>query len=148
MAPDPMGPTPASVVAEARRWIGTPFRHASSARGLGCDCLGLVLGIRRALWPHDAWDAPPYAADWAEAARSERLAEACGRRLSPAGAEPGPGVIVLFRWREGRPASHLAIASSAAAIIHAHARLAVCEVPLGPAWRRRIAACYRFPEMT
>ncbi|MFZ1680734.1 MAG: peptidase P60, partial [Rhizobiaceae bacterium] len=32
------------VVAEAERWIGTPYRHQGSTRGVGCDCLGLVLG--------------------------------------------------------------------------------------------------------
>ena len=57
---------------------------------------------------------------------------------------------MLLRWRDGRPAAHLAIAATsglgALTIIHAHVRCRVAEVPLTPGWRRRIAALYRFPE--
>lgn len=37
------------IVAEARRWIGTPYRHQASLCGVGCDCLGLLRGVWRAL---------------------------------------------------------------------------------------------------
>ncbi|NCO16648.1 MAG: peptidase, partial [Alphaproteobacteria bacterium] len=40
----------ARIVAEARRWIGTPYVHQSSARGAGTDCLGLLRGVWRALY--------------------------------------------------------------------------------------------------
>ena len=29
------------------RWIGTPYRHQASLKGVGCDCLGLVRGVWR-----------------------------------------------------------------------------------------------------
>jgi len=41
------------IVAEARRWIGTPYRHQASLIGVGCDCLGLVRGIWRAVVGRD-----------------------------------------------------------------------------------------------
>ena len=37
------------LVAEARRWLGTPFRWQASVRGVGCDCKGLLAGIAREL---------------------------------------------------------------------------------------------------
>ena len=41
--------TRAAIVAEARAWIGTRYRHQASVKGVGCDCLGLVRGVWRAL---------------------------------------------------------------------------------------------------
>lgn len=35
----------AAVVAEARDWIGTPYRHQASVKHAGCDCLGLIRGV-------------------------------------------------------------------------------------------------------
>ena len=39
----------ADVVATARGWLGTPYLHQASCRGAGCDCLGLLRGLWRAL---------------------------------------------------------------------------------------------------
>ena len=33
------------VVAEARRWLGTPWRHQARLRGVGVDCGGLVVCV-------------------------------------------------------------------------------------------------------
>ena len=35
------------IVDLARGWIGTPYLHQASCRGIGCDCLGLVRGVWR-----------------------------------------------------------------------------------------------------
>ncbi|MEM1422329.1 MAG: peptidase P60, partial [Pseudomonadota bacterium] len=40
---------PDQIAYEASRWIGTPYRHQASLRGVGCDCLGLLRGVWRAL---------------------------------------------------------------------------------------------------
>ena len=56
------------IVAETRAWIGTPYRHQASLKGVGCDCLGLVRGVWRATIGDEPECAPPYAPDWAEAA--------------------------------------------------------------------------------
>jgi hypothetical protein len=37
--------TRAEIVAEARRWLGTPFHHQGYKRGGGADCVGLICGI-------------------------------------------------------------------------------------------------------
>jgi NlpC/P60 family putative phage cell wall peptidase len=70
-----------SVVAEARSWIGTPYQHQASLKGVGCDCLGLVRGVWRATIGAEPEPMPPYAPDWAEAASGEPLVEAALRHL-------------------------------------------------------------------
>ncbi len=61
------------IVAETRRWIGTPYRHQASLQGVGCDCLGLVRGVWRAFAGAEPQDMPSYNADWAETLRAETL---------------------------------------------------------------------------
>jgi NlpC/P60 family putative phage cell wall peptidase len=136
-----------AIVREARAWIGTPYRHGAAVKGVGCDCLGLVLGVRYAC-SGERLTLPAYAPDWAEASGQELLQEACDRVLCPGGAPADrAGLILLFRWRPARPAGHLAIASGEGSLIHAHARAAVAEIPFGFGLRRRLVAAYRFPEM-
>jgi hypothetical protein len=37
------------VVGEARGWLNTPFRHQGRVKGVGVDCLGLLVGVAAAL---------------------------------------------------------------------------------------------------
>jgi NlpC/P60 family putative phage cell wall peptidase len=137
----------AQIVAEARGWIGTPYVHRGALKGAGCDCLGLVLGVWRALVGPLPEVVPPYAADWAEAGAGEPLACAARRWLVelPPDGDIAPGEVLLFRWRPHVAAKHLAIASDAAHMIHAHGGAAVAEVAIVPAWRRQLAYRFRFP---
>lgn len=34
-----------NIIIEARSWIGTPFQHQAAIKNIGCDCIGLVLGV-------------------------------------------------------------------------------------------------------
>ena len=72
----------ADIVAEARAWIGTPYRHQASLAGVGADCLGLVRGVWRGLNGRDAEAPPPYSRDWAEALGEETLIAAADRHLA------------------------------------------------------------------
>ncbi len=140
--------TPDLIVAEARSWIGTPYRHQASLKGVGCDCLGLVLGVWRAFYGPLPQVLPPYAPDWAEAGIGEPLAEAARRHLVPCTDDQiCPGDVLIFRWRAHVAAKHLAIATSAGRMIHAHDGAAVVEVAITSFWRRRIAYRFAFPEI-
>lgn len=135
------------VVAEARAWIGTPYRHQASLQGIGCDCLGLLRGVWRALHGEEPEPTPPYGPDWAEALGAEQLADAAARHLVPIEiADIAAGDVVLFRWRAGLPAKHAAIVTGPATMVHAHDGAAVAEVALTPWWRRRLAYAFRFPD--
>ena len=136
----------ARVVAAARGWIGTPYLHQASLRGIGCDCLGLVRGVWRELHGEEPEAMPVYAADWAEAGGGERLAEAARRHLEEISVDDAePGDVLLFRWRPHLPAKHAAILVDHGRMIHAHDGAAVCEVFYAPFWRRRAAFAFRFP---
>lgn len=37
------------VVAQARTWLGTPFHHNQCQKGVGVDCVHLVIGVAREL---------------------------------------------------------------------------------------------------
>ena len=138
--------TRCELVAEARRWIGTPYLHQASLIGVGCDCLGLVRGVWRAVVGPEPEAAGPYSSDWAEASGQERLLLAGRKYFAPAdiGAFK-PGDVLLFRWRDHVPAKHLAIATGPASMVHAHDGASVAEVALAPAWRRRLAYAFAFP---
>ena len=137
------------VVAVARGFIGTPYRHQGSLKGVGCDCLGLIRGVWRELYGVEPEMPPPYAPDWAERAGKERLLEAaarhCGAALPPG--EMRAGDLLVFRWRAGAAAKHAGIAAPDGRFIHAYEQAAVIESPLAPSWRRRIAGVFRFPEL-
>lgn len=134
------------IVAEARGWIGTPYLHQASLKGVGCDCLGLLRGVWRAVMGAEPEAPAPYTPDWAEAGRRDSLLEAARRHLVEIDVSAiRPGDVLLFRWRDGLPAKHCAIATAPDRMVHAHDGAAVCEVALTPWWRRHLAAAFRFP---
>jgi NlpC/P60 family putative phage cell wall peptidase len=136
------------VVAAAREWLGTPYLHQASLRGVGCDCLGLLRGVWRDLHGAEPESVPPYAPDWAETGGRETLLEAASRHLmAVAPAARAPGDVLLFRWRAHLPAKHLAILSAPDLMIHAHDGASVAEVALGAWWLRHLAAVFRFPPI-
>lgn len=136
----------ADIVALARGWLGTPYLHQASLRGVGCDCLGLLRGVWRDLYGTEPEAATAYTPDWAEASGREQLADAARRHLVEiAVADAAAGDVLLFRWRRELPAKHIGILVSPDRIIHAHDGACVAEVPLTH-WRRRIAFAFRFPE--
>src|SRR5688500_4795322 len=38
-------PSKLDIVAEAKTWMGTPFKHQGRVKGLGVDCVGLIIGV-------------------------------------------------------------------------------------------------------
>lgn len=136
----------AAIVAEARRWIGTPYRHQASVKSVGADCLGLVRGVWRGVVGEEPEAPPGYTPDWAEALGEETLLGAARRHLREIAAGAArEGDVLLFRMALGAPAKHAAVLSGEDRIVHAYWGRAVCETRLVPWWRRRIAAAFAFP---
>ena len=131
------------VVRAARAWIGTPYRHGASRRGVGCDCLGLLRGVWREVVGLEPAPVPPYAPEWAELRDDEPLLDAVARHL-PSGAME-PGAVLVFRWSAAAAAKHCGILVAPDRMVHAYSGLGTIESPLVPAWRRRIVATHRFP---
>ena len=143
----------AAAAAIARTWLGTPYRHQASVKGAACDCLGLVRGVWRELYGAEPEPPPPYRPDWAELGGADALYAAARRHLielPPALADLGD--VLLFRMAEGAVLKHAAIVSQAPQgqfvqmrMIHAYWGRACVESWLGPWWRRRLGAVFRFP---
>src|SRR5688572_25881150 len=134
------------IVAAARAFIGTPYQHQASLKGVGCDCLGLVRGVWRELVGTEPERAPPYSRDWAEASGDETFARAARQHLI----EIDPvqflaGDVLLFRYASRYPAKHAAIVIDVDLMVHAHDGAQVAEVAIAPWWRRRLAFAFRFP---
>jgi NlpC/P60 family putative phage cell wall peptidase len=136
-----------AIVAEALAWVGTPYRHQGSRKGVGCDCLGLVRGVWRAVYGTEPERPGPYARDWAEAGGGDPLLEAAARhcRQKPA-AEMAAGDLLIFRWRPHCAAKHAGVLVAEGRFVHAYEGLAVTVSPLAPQWRRRIAGVFAFPD--
>ncbi len=144
--------TRADVVAEARRWLGTPYRHQGRSRLTGCDCLGLVGGVALALGllPEGWWERE-FDARWAGYGRHPQgstLRAGAEQVLTPV-SQPAPGDVLLVRF--GREPQHFAIVAehplgTGLSIVHAASqRGRVVEQGLDAAWRQRIVAIYRLP---
>lgn len=134
------------VVRIARGWLGTPYHHQASERGVGTDCLGLARGVWRELYGCDAETPLAYTREWAEASGRETMLEAAARHLVPVAiADARPGDVLIFRLRHGLAAKHAGILTEGNRMIHAMEGVAVAEIALSPWWRRRIAAVFSFP---
>lgn len=134
------------VVLAARDWLGTPYRHQASLKGVGADCLGLVRGVWRSLIGPEPTHVEPYSRDWAEVRDAERLRNAARRYLIEQDLdEIAPGHVVLFRWRRGRPGKHLGILTEGERFIHAYEHAGVVESPLSDWWRQRMVHAFVFP---
>ena len=131
----------------ARTWIGTPYIHQASLKGIGCDCLGLLRGVWRELKGPEPETPPPYAPDWSEATGDESLYKALARHL----AEIDPralavGDIALFRVIRAGPAKHCGIIANKdnhVTLIHARQRRRVSEERLRPFWHTKLAHAFR-----
>lgn len=134
------------VVEAAREWIGTPYHHQASVKGVGCDCLGLVRGVYRELCGDEPETVPAYTPDWAEGKLQETLLLGARRHLrerEPEAAEPGD--ILVFRLRERSMAKHMAILATPQTMIHAMEHGPACEIHYGQWWQRHCAASFIFP---
>lgn len=138
-----------AILAEAREWIGTPYMHQASAKHAGCDCLGLVRGVWRALYGDEPEPTPAYTPDWAERTGAETLLEAARRHMRMVTIEDAaPGDVLLFRMHVQAPAKHCAIVDEEARIIHAYWGRAVVRSRFAPWWRARCAAAFSFPDVS
>ena len=133
------------VIAAAREWLGTPYRHQGSTLGAGCDCLGLLRGVWRTLYGDEPMALPPYGRSPRGEAGGEALMEVAERLLAREAEPFEGGQVVLFRLGRRLPARHCGILVSSSRFIHAQERLGVVEANLTEGWQRRVAALFLFP---
>ncbi len=110
----------ADIVAEARRWNGTPYHDQGRLWQVGCDCLGLVFKVGEVfgLLTKDYNDYHPQPDGFTLEAR-------CEEHLTRAAGEPQPGDVGLFWMAKRSWPQHLGIfceRDGLLAVVHAHQR--------------------------
>jgi cell wall-associated NlpC family hydrolase len=113
------------IVLEARSWIGTPFVHQGAVKGVGVDCLQLVIGVGKnvGVLPADFEGPTSYPRGWF--LRSSRYLDDLQPYLEPVVGEPQPGDVALFRI--GRAPAHSAIVTAWPRIVVADPEQGVVE---------------------
>lgn len=138
------------VVAEARRWVGTPYLHQASLIGVGTDCLGLLRGVWRSVVGHEPQTVPAYTMDWSESSGDEEmLAASCKWLIQKPLDDSAAGDVIVFRMRPRFVAKHVGIATAPgvhSTFIHAYTGHGVVENALTAPWARRIAGRFAFPK--
>lgn len=135
------------VVATAKEWLGTPYLHQAAKKKLGCDCLGLILGVGRELGVDLPETVPPYSASWRDPLAGTLLQDQADYYLKRQNRRPPcPGDILLFRMRRDLPAKHCAILIAPDQMIHAQEGVGTIQLAFDAPWRRRLAAHYTFPN--
>lgn len=135
----------AEVVALARSWIGTPYRHQASEKGQGADCLGVVRGVWREWLGPEPQGVPPYG--MSPGPGEPDLVSAASHWLEPSDSDVAqPGEVLFFRMRPMEPARHCGILVENNQFVHAWSGRSVTASRLGSWWQRRMVARFRFPE--
>ena len=134
------------ILAAARSWLGTPWRHQGRLRGVAVDCGGLVIRVGRELGLLD-FDTRAYG----RIPDGQQLRALCEQHLVPKPvAHAAPGDVLLMRFT--RHPQHLAIVGDRGdpfSLIHAYADAGACvEHGTDARWLRRIVAAYRFQQPT
>lgn len=133
------------VVAAAREWLGTPYRHRASTLGAGCDCLGLLRGVWRVLYGDEPMAPPSYRASVRDPENAGALRVASERFLLPAEGAFAAGQVLLFRLAGLDEAKHCGIMVSDDRFIHAQEKLGVVEAYLTEGWAKRVSGRFWFP---
>lgn len=108
----------AQVIAEARRWIGTPYHHHGRVLGAGVDCAQILCAVYEAcgLVPHV--DPGAYPRDWHKH-RSEELYLQWLLKVGACEVDQGqPGDVAVFKF--GRTWSHGGILIDPDTVLHAY----------------------------
>ena len=134
--------TRGDIEAEARRWVGTPFRHQGrTERGL--DCAGFIIRVSYELGlAHEDWRAYGRQPDGS-------AVESILARLGVVVPKPKRGDVLLLRFN-GTP-QHLAIATERRGqlyIVHSHSSAGrVVEHRFDERWRSRLVRAYTWEEV-
>ena len=127
------------VVCCARGWLGTPWHHQGRVKGVGVDCVGVVIGVARELGLSD-FDATGYG-HRPDSRELERIAREMMREVPVPEARPGDVLLVEV----DKQPQHLAFLTDAG-MLHAYAPLRrVVEHRISDDWAARIVAAFVMP---
>ena len=139
----------ADIVAEARTWIGTPFQHQARLKGVGVDCVGLLIGVGRAL----ELVAPDFdIRGYARSPDGKSLVGQAGHfmtRIEPHAMRAGDAIVI--RW--ARDPQHVGLLGDyvhgGLSLIHAYGEVdgggRVIETHYAATFQHKFVAAFRLP---
>jgi cell wall-associated NlpC family hydrolase len=141
------------IVTQARTWLGTPFHHQGRLKEVGCDCLGLFIGIAKELDVYSPDDDRKLAdldiINYSATPNTERLIRELEQNLEQISPDDlKPGTLALFNVINSP--QHLGIITDYAGgelgLLHSISGRGVVEHHLNQDWRSRICRAYRLTE--
>ncbi len=136
------------LIEETRTWLGTPFHHQGRVKQVGCDCIGLIVGVAAVLGrPEARYDRQDYGRLPDGNRLYHLLKEHC---VEVSQGDMRPADIALFRF-DSNP-QHVGILSDypggGLGVIHAYAQARkVVEHYLDESWKAKIVAVFRWREV-
>jgi cell wall-associated NlpC family hydrolase len=126
----------------ARSYLGTPFHHQAREKGVGIDCIGLLVGVAQEMgWPID--DVTDYSRD----PDGKSLIANLRSQLDPVpiGEQVDGDVAVFWMVRPHLPA-HVGILTKRG-VVHTYAKIGkVVEHGMGSIWSKRLHSVWRYRE--
>lgn len=142
-----MSVTAETVIDAARTWIGTPYRHQASIKGLGCDCIGFLAEVAVQAGLITPQLRAEFPTDYSRQPSAGELRRLTSRHLCLVPFDQRtPGDIVLMRFAEEPQHLGMLTARDPDYVIHC-AEKGVIEHRIDSAWRARIVRVYRFPVL-
>jgi NlpC/P60 family putative phage cell wall peptidase len=136
------------VIEIARSWLGTPYHHQASLKGVGCDCIGLIRGIYKEIYGIEIVPAP-YSRDWGDHSKNESILEAGEKYLEEVPiVDSLPGDVIAIRWIKQGIAKHAAILSFNGRMIHSYEGSGVVETNIVNTWSSKFIRAFKFPEVS
>jgi NlpC/P60 family putative phage cell wall peptidase len=122
----------------------------AASKGVGCDCLGLILGVYKDITGITVPFPMRYSPNWTRTAQhGHALLDALHHLGTPAKHPLQAGDILIFALTDGR-IIHAGIMVEEGNFIHALADPAIAKVTLSPftdPWARRLHARYTLPTI-
>jgi NlpC/P60 family putative phage cell wall peptidase len=128
----------ASVIAEAKTWLNTPFAHQQQKKGAGCDCVGFLLGVYSAVGLIKPFTPEYYPPDWFIHRDTERYLDGM-LQYTKLVDKPKKGDVAMYKF--GRAFSHAIIAIDWPFGIHAFVGRGVAYVNViqnSVFWKREV----------
>ena len=135
------------IVREALQWEGTPYDHHSAIKGVGCDCVGLLIGVLKKIgYMSQNYKPRAYAQQWMLHRSTEILISDLEEYSTEVPKnEISAGDILLFKF--GRATSHMGIFIKDNVFIHCWTKKGVCKSVLkNSIWEARLTKIVRLND--
>lgn len=133
------------IIAEARTWLGTPWHHQASVKGVGCDCIGFVRGVAEK-FVGSVPLALDYTPTWHLYRAEPRMYLGFKQHCDEIAPEDMRTADILVFGAGKGPAHHCAFLTPEGGLIHCYQEAGrVVEHGFSPLWRPRLRHAFRLP---